>query len=345
MCTPLVYNHARLWYKDVNLTLLQSEMTTVRIVCTLSNRRLVAPLFNGKYISSHQFTNSNVASLYIISRKISSFEISKNLEIISNEKINTKVSNFKLTACPEKPLVVCLTWLLAKRKTVLKYASMYLDHGFDVLNVTVSPWQVLWPVKGIQLVAKDVLEFLSSNQNYSPLVIHGFSVGAYLWGEVLVTVAQEKERYMNVVDRICGQIWDSSVDVTEIQLGVPPSVFPRNKVMQSALQQYIIYHLKTFDKVATVHYVRASQMFHTNFVKAPALFFVSKADPIGTVSASTRARESWESLGIPVYWKCFEKSPHVGHFRYYPDDYKSEVNALLYKLSLTARDKKIQVTV
>lgn len=57
---------------------------------------------------------------------------------------------------------------------------------------------------------------------------------------MLVTIAQEKERYKNVVDRICGQIFDSSVDVTEIHLGVPQSVFPRNKVLQSALQQYIM---------------------------------------------------------------------------------------------------------
>lgn len=320
-------------------------MTTLRIVFRISNQRLATPLCSGKYINSHQLANNNVASLYITTRKISSFEITKNLEILSNEKINTKVSNLKLTACPQRPLVLCLTWLLAKRKNVLKYANLYLDHGFDVLNVTVSPWQVLWPVKGIQLVARDVLEFLNSNENYNPLVVHTFSVGAYLWGEMLVTIAQEKERYKNVVDRICGQIFDSSVDVTEIHLGVPQSVFPRNKVLQSALQQYIIYHLKTFDKVATSHYVRGSQMFHTSFVKAPALFFVSKADSIGSVSANIRARDSWESLGTPVYWKCFEKSPHVGHFRYYPNEYKSEINAFLEKLSLTSQAKKVQATV
>lgn len=145
-------------------------MTTLRIVFRISNQRLATPLCSGKYINSHQLANvshclliklsyfindllfqNNVASLYITSRKISSFEITKNLEIISNEKINTKVSNLKLTACPQRPLVLCLTWLLAKRKNVLKYASLYLDHGFDVLNVTVSPWQVLWPVKGVQV--------------------------------------------------------------------------------------------------------------------------------------------------------------------------------------------------
>lgn len=60
------------------------------------------------------------------------------------------------------------------------------------------------------------------------------------------------------------------------------------------------YHLKAFDSVATMHYIRASQMYHTNTARVPALIFVSKNDPIGSVSANMRARESWESMGLPV---------------------------------------------
>lgn len=41
-------------------------------------------------------------------------------------------------------------------------------------------------------------------------------------------------------------------------------------------------------------------MFHTNLVKAPALFFLSKTDPIGAEKSNLRARESWENMGIKV---------------------------------------------
>lgn len=58
--------------------------------------------------------------------------------------------------------------------------------------------------------------------------------------------------------------------------------------------------MKTFDKVATRHYVRSSQMFHTNLVKAPAQFFLSKSDSIGAEKSNFRVRESWESMGIQV---------------------------------------------
>lgn len=66
--------------------------------------------------------------------------------------------------------------------------------------------------------------------------------------------------------------------------------------------------MKTFDKVATRHYVRSSQIFHSNPIKAPAQLFLSKIDPVGAVSSNQRLRESWESAGLKVRFafKIFE---------------------------------------
>lgn len=89
-------------------------------------------------------------------------------------------------------------------------------------------------------MARDLLEFLSINNNLNPLFLHGFSVGAYVWSEALVQIAQEPNRYQPIVDRIIGQAWDSAADITEIPVGVPYAVFPKNKVMQTALRQYML---------------------------------------------------------------------------------------------------------
>lgn len=67
------------------------------------------------------------------------------------------------------------------------------------------------------------------------------------------------------------------------------------------IQLFCRYHMRTFDKVATCHYIRGSQMFHTNLIKAPALFILSETDPIGAVSSNLRAKESWENMGIEVF--------------------------------------------
>ncbi|XP_050299254.1 transmembrane protein 53-B isoform X2 [Anthonomus grandis grandis] len=267
-------------------------------------------------------------------RNISCLEINKNLSLLSNEKIDTTVTNFKLNQPQENPLVILLAWMMAKKNHTRKYADIWIQKGFDVLCVTVSPWQFLWPVKGTQLVALDILKFIEQNESYAPIVLHGFSVGGYLWGEVMVHMSQDKERYQAFLDRFAGQVWDSAADLTEIHKGVPPAVFPRNKVMAKALGKYILYHMKTFDKVATRHYVRSSQMFHTNMCRAPALFLISKTDPIGAVDSNQRVRESWESMGMKVDWKVFEKSAHVGHFRKYPKEYVAEIHDFLTNINM-----------
>lgn len=70
--------------------------------------------------------------------------------------------------------------------------------------------------------------------------MHGFSVGGYLWGECMVHMSHDIERYRNVINQINGQIWDSLVELTEIPIGVPKSVFPKNETLQRALSNYLM---------------------------------------------------------------------------------------------------------
>lgn len=41
-------------------------------------------------------------------------------------------------------------------------------------------------------------------------------------------------------------------------------------------------------------------MYHTTVIKTPALVFVSKNDPVGSVSANQQVRDIWESNGQKV---------------------------------------------
>lgn len=44
-----------------------------------------------------------------------------------------------------------MAWLMAKQKHLKKYAQIYTEMGFDVMVVHITPWQLLWPVKGTQV--------------------------------------------------------------------------------------------------------------------------------------------------------------------------------------------------
>jgi esterase/lipase len=175
--------------------------------------------------------------------------------------------------------------------------------------------------KCLQQVALDIVNFMQANDYYRQMTIHGFSIGGYMWGECLAQMQKDRTKYQSTIDRIILQVWDSAADITEIPIGVPKALFPRNPKLQFALKNYMIYHMRTFHEAATQHYIRSSQLFHTNYLKAPALFFVSKTDPVGSEASNRRVADTWISNGINVTWKIFERSPHVGHYQHHKSEY------------------------
>lgn len=279
----------------------------------------------------NQHVNMAVGSGYIIQ------EITRNLQFYSKEQrdVEKNPKTLQLKRGFDKPAVLVFSWLNAKQKHLAKYAKLYTDQGFEVVVAQLTPWQLLWPMKGSQLVAAEIVKFLKNNEFKQGLTFHGFSVGGYLWGECLVLIARDLANYQVVLDRVKGQIWDSAADITEIPEGVPRALFPRNPTLQNALRKYMLYHMKAFHEPATSHYIRSSQMFHTNLLRCPALFFVSKTDPVGTEVANCRVKDSWESTGVKCTFKCWDRSPHVGHFQKHTDEYIELMFAHLRQIELS----------
>lgn len=60
------------------------------------------------------------------------------------------------------------------------------------------------------------------------------------------------------------------------------------------------YHLRLFEDSATRHYRKSSQLFYDTPVKAPALIFIAKNDPVASYDTVVKLKEYWESLGRKV---------------------------------------------
>ncbi|GLH06330.1 Uncharacterized protein GBIM_11813 [Gryllus bimaculatus] len=237
-----------------------------------------------------------------------------------------------------KPLVVMLPWLLAKRQHVLKYAQLYTEHGIDVLGVHTHPGHLLRPAKGSQLVAAELLQYLKELPGRAPLLLHGFSVGGYLWGEALVQLANQPDLREALEKRFVGQVWDSVVELSEAPAGLARSVFPRSTILQGLLEKLITSYLSALHKVTTRHYELSSQHFHRHPMHCPALLLLSESDPIGTVSANEKLLSNWKQIDVPAYVKIWEGSPHVGHFRMYRVEYEDQVNQFLQRLGLISKN-------
>jgi hypothetical protein len=162
---------------------------------------------------------------------------------------------------------------------------------------------------------------MNSNDYYNQIVLHGFSVGDFIWTQCQLLMLNDLELQKKILNRIKGQVWDSMIHFDEVPIGLSTALFPNNAFLRKSLQKFIELHMKVFYKPVTSHFVQAQKLVIGNMLKSPALIIVSKADPIGTVKANEFCRDSWQSRGIDVNWKCFEASPHVCHFLKYREEY------------------------
>jgi len=296
--------------------------------------------------SSLKIFNSNILNtqpqniIYFV-RHGSSYKFNQNLEFVSadDSKIKRDGDSFKL-AMPggERPLTILMAWLMSKERHVNKFVSLYNHLGFDVLKVRLAPLDLLRPTKGAQLVAGDMLEFLHSNPRETPLLVHGFSVGAYAFCEALVQVEADFERHGPLLDRIAGQIWDSGVDMSGIPVGVSKSL-TRNKLLQPVLEGSLRWFMNT-QRHITCHYERAQEKMVGGYLNKPALFLISKVDPIGTPQMNYHCYNQWKKRGVPVFMKEFEDSPHVSHYYMHEAEYQAEMYAFLREIGMLESHQK-----
>jgi alpha/beta superfamily hydrolase len=232
-----------------------------------------------------------------------------------------------------RPLTIMLCWLMAKNNAVNKYANFYLDKGFDVMTVRITPAQLLLPTSANRVI-KDELMPLLKNCDHKQSLIHGFSVGGYVFAQMLRLAHEQPEQYKEVVQKMVGQIWDSVVDVQGTAIGVSKSVFPNSPFPQKLLKDYIDFHMKAMYKVSTKHYYVSHEYFYDRPLHAPALFLNSQNDPISPVEVIEAVQKVWSSNGIRVTQKLWPNTPHVGHMQRHPEEYKKTVTDFLTNIGL-----------
>lgn len=253
-------------------------------------------------------------------------------EPVGHRGVSSSSSN---SALRENPLTVLLAWMNAKDTHLQHYHDFYLQLGFDVLTVRTLPLQLAFPASGAQLVAKRLLDFLVSHPNYSRLVVHGFSVGGYQFGEVLVKIRKEGGVYKEVVPRFKAQVYDSLVDYQGIPKGFPTAI-TGNQILRKVLELMIRVQRIVLYPVSTVHWKASSRAFHENLLTCPALMINSKRDQVASIEDNLRVANQWRQRGTDVTFCTFDDSKHVQHMGRYPDLYSAEVLRLFRKAQLIA---------
>ncbi|KAK7109094.1 hypothetical protein V1264_013200 [Littorina saxatilis] len=105
--------------------------------------------------------------------------------------VNDDDKEYDVTATSKRPLVIMIPWLNAQTRHVQKYNRLYLQQGIDVLHLSVTPMQILRPLR-IKGILGELIEMLMDKEGQfadRPIIVHGFSIGAFVWGQMLVEMA------------------------------------------------------------------------------------------------------------------------------------------------------------
>jgi len=178
--------------------------------------------YNNDYLPRldvEKFINMSQASLdsFYFKRKTKTEQLSQFLSLHT-----PRVENRSPTE--QRPLVLLFPWLMSKPRAVAKYASIYTSLGLDVLQVSITPVDLLLPLSRSQVAAQETLDFLSERKEYDKLFAHCMSVGTYMLHETLATVESNEARYLVVRDRLVGSVHDSPCELPGLREGVARSV-------------------------------------------------------------------------------------------------------------------------
>lgn len=244
---------------------------------------------------------------------------------------------------PEPPggdqaLVLLFSWLLAPERHIKKYVDMYRRRGVSVLTVTITPLDLLLPARGSQAITLSLLRLLQENEKYRPLLVHGFSVGAYVFSEAMVHVMKDRRQFDPLLQRFVGQVWDCPVDLNGIPTGFPKAV-TSIPLLQRLLRAFVVVYLRLMHRWATVHYERARVPFFTNTVGVPALLLQSGRDPVSTQEMTRELLRGWRGQGTKVHYKCFEEGAHVSLYWKNPVEYEQVLGEFLEEVQLLEKPR------
>ncbi|XP_074660730.1 transmembrane protein 53-like [Tubulanus polymorphus] len=261
-------------------------------------------------------------------------QINQNFELRTLDPVDTDVNR-------KKPLVILYAWLAAKKSHTKKYADFYLGRGFDVLNVCIEPMQLLRP-KRARLIIHQIINYVREDRlKDQPILTHGFSVGGYLYGELLIKLTSDPDRHRDIIARLIGQIFDSPVDFDGIPDGISKAI-TTNRILRRVLRESLAFYKSTFTN-QMIPYIESARTFKENRLAIPSLMLFSRADPISDAEEIASVADQWRRRGIDVYTRCWLNSPHVSHMRYNYDEYVRILDDFLSSIGVQAETPSDEV--
>jgi hypothetical protein len=209
------------------------------------------------------------------------------------------------------PTAFIFGWVGSREKVLRKYTTLYTKRGVDVLAVMLKPEHVYKPVSLGRRTTETIVDALTAaNTIERPLLIQGFSAGAYMYGNLLTTLDARGSAGLAFTKRIKGFIFDSPVDIDGVPFGLSRAIFGnesegtiRQRLVEAVLATCLSPRLPMRQYYQASSDAMHGKTFAAGFsspIPVPAAFLYSDADSV-TISKDIRAvTGKWRAVGADV---------------------------------------------
>ena len=137
-----------------------------------------------------------------------------------------------------------------------------------------------------------------------------------------------KREEPGLLGRVLGVVMDSPAPVESMLEGIPRSV-SSNNIVRATLRWMLASYFRLFSTSVASHYLQGQRAVEGNGGKLPTLMLYSSADQISPAERLDMVVDRWREEGVLVRVRKWDDSPHVGHFRLHPQQYREELQAFL----------------
>ncbi|XP_003975939.2 transmembrane protein 53 [Takifugu rubripes] len=232
----------------------------------------------------------------------------------------------------KEPVVILLGWAGCKDKHLSKYSSIYNEQGCVTLRYT-APLKTIFisesfGYKELKSTALKLLEILYDYEvENSPVLFHVFSNGGFMLYRYIVDLLHTDKQFGSLC--VIGAVVDSAPGSRNVRgamralnATLGPDVSP---VLRSALLALFAVSVL----VLRVILYPLTKYIHKNHYDAvrerppgwPHLHLYSTADQVIRHRDIETFMDALKQKGVPVESFDFVSTPHVGHFRKFPEQY------------------------
>ncbi|XP_023128627.1 transmembrane protein 53 [Amphiprion ocellaris] len=232
----------------------------------------------------------------------------------------------------KEPVVILLGWAGCKDKHLSKYSSIYNEQGCVTIRYT-APLKTVFISEsfGYKELSSTALKLLEILYDYevenSPIFFHVFSNGGFMLYRYIVELLHNDKQFSSL--HVIGAVVDSAPGSANVRGALRALMATLGPKISPVLRYVLLVLFAVTVVLLRIVLYPLTKYIHKNHYDAvqdkppswPHFFLYSRADLTIRHRDIEFFMKAVKQKGVPVDSFDFVSSPHVGHYRDFPEQY------------------------